>query len=398
MKRFFSINRDFYSKPFVGLLAANMFFWMSVNLFLPVLPIYYHRLGLNDHEVGTAIGAYSIGALLFRVIGGKAVDKYGSRPVIAAGIALSILAIGSYCAADTLLGATAARLMHGIGISGYSAAALTMTALLHEDKNITEAVAVYTLSTMIGIGVAASSAGWIFNHTNFVTIVGLGILATGLSLLFFPKTPGAKKKPTEGAAPPFLQVIVRPGILIPTLCLLGANLCYAAVMTFLPLFMVSNGIQQFSLFYITYSVTVVLSRVWVGKLCAVFTPEKLAFFVLVVLACSLFVISLGGYWWILAVGGAGIGIGYGLAFPALATIVSRSVSIESRGTAFGFFTMAVDAGFAIGAIGLGFVADGYGYSTVFLAAGAYTVLFALMYIWELVPKIRLAVSEQSGQG
>ncbi|TCL33968.1 putative MFS family arabinose efflux permease [Anaerospora hongkongensis] len=381
-------NREIYTRTFVSLLLANMFFWMSVNFFLPVLPIYYHSLGMDDHQVGLAIGIFSLGAIVFRVIGGKAVDKYGSAPVITAGIVLSIGAIASYYFTTSLLAASISRLLHGIGISGYSAAALTMATLMHEEKNTVEAVAVYTLFTMIGVGIAASMAGWLYNVSGFGLVVAVGAAATLLSLVFFPKTPRLKIKTRDSQPLPLGEVITEPGVYVPTVSLLAVNLCYAAVMTFLPLFMVSSGVTEFSLFYIAYSISVVASRIWVGRLCTVLSPERLAFHILIIMGASMFVTSLGGYWWVLAVAGASIGIGYGLAFPTLATIITSTVQPANRGTAFGFFSMAVDGGVALGAIGLGAVSAELGYRSAFIAAGGYTVIYSIAYFFWLVPKIR----------
>ena len=77
-------NSTIYTKAFVCLLLANMFFWMSNNFFLPILPIYYHTLGMNDQQIGLVIGAFSLGAIIFRVYCGKLADRYGSKPVLTA--------------------------------------------------------------------------------------------------------------------------------------------------------------------------------------------------------------------------------------------------------------------------------------------------------------------------
>ncbi|MDF2930189.1 MAG: major facilitator superfamily transporter [Anaerospora sp.] len=383
-----------YTREFIGLLFSNMFFWMSVNFFLPVLPIYYHSLGMDDHQVGLAIGIFSLGAIVFRIIGGKAVDRYGSTPMITAGIILSIGAIGSYYFSTSLFAASVSRLLHGIGISGYSAAALTMATLMHDEKNTVEAVAVYTLFTMIGVGIAASLAGWLYNTSGFGLVVAAGAAATLFSLLFFPKAPRLKIRTRNSQSLPLGEVITEPGVYVSTISLLAVNLCYAAIMTFLPLFMVSNGVTEFSLFYIAYSLSVVASRLWVGKLCILLSPERLAFHILLIMGVSMFITSLGGYWWVLMVAGASIGIGYGLAFPTLATMITTAVQPANRGTAFGFFSMAVDGGVAIGAIGLGAVSAELGYRSAFIAAGGYTVLYSILYIYWLVPKIKRKEADQ----
>lgn len=381
-------NPTIYTRPFMGLLFANLFFWGSVNVFLPVLPIYYHSLGFDDHEIGWAIGIFSLGSILFRVLAGKAVDRYGSKPMITAGIILSTGAIASYWFASSLWQAGLARFVHGAAISGFASAALTMATLMQEDKNATEAIAIYTLFTMVGVGIAASTAGWLYQTSGFLAVLAAGLGSTLLALFCFPKSPKLKVKPNAGQALPFREVAQHPAVLIPTVSLLAVNICYSAVMTYLPLLMIRKGVTEFSLFYIAYAVSVVGSRMWVGQLCNRLTPPRLAVAVLLIMALAMFLAGMGHSWWGLAAAGMGIGAGYGLAFPTLATIITNSIQPANRGTAFGFYAMAVDSGFAVGAIGLGFVASRFGYEAVFFAAGIYTLLYTGLYIFWLSPKIK----------
>ncbi len=388
------LDRSFYSRPFLSLVAANGFFWMSVNFFLPVLPIYYHSLGMDDHQIGLAVGAFSIGSLMFRLFSGKAVDRYGGLPVLTAGVILSIAAIGSYHLAVTLATATAARFLHGVGISGYSASALTTVTMMHEEHRATEAVAFYTLSTMIGIGIAASSANWLYAVGGMPLVIGVGALATSLSLVLFPRRVKLKITAAASQSLPLIKVVTTPAVFISTISLTAVNICYASIMTFLPLLMLSRGITEFNSYYVAYSVVVVLSRMWIGRLCIVLRPDRLAFYVLAVLGLTMLTAGNFTGGWVAALCGAGIGIGYGLAFPAMATIITANVQPANRGTAFGFFTMAVDVGFGIGAIGMGAVAAAWGYQTVFAAAGIYTLAYAFLYqLWLRGKLTAPAVSE-----
>jgi len=368
-----------YTKAFLGLLLANMFFWMSNNFFLPILPIYYHTLGMDDQQIGMAIGAFSIGAVLFRVFCGKLADRYGSKPVLTAGIILSTLAIINYSYSTTIVSATLSRFLHGVGISVYSGAALTMATFMHDEQHMTEAVAIFTLFTMLGVGIAAGSASWLYSIGDFGLVVTAGATATILSLLLFPKNPALKTKPTSGKSLPLLQVIGDPGVYIPTVTLFAVNMCFASIMTFLPLFLLSRGVTEMHLFYVAYGIAVVFSRIWVKKLCILLTPQRLAEYILLVfIACMAMTASYTSEWALL-LNGIAVGAGYGLAFPALATIVGERVQPANRATAFGFFTMAVDVGFAIGAIAMGIVADIWGYQAIFYVAGIYTLLYTAFY-------------------
>lgn len=337
---------------------------------------------MDDHQVGLAVGAFSLGALMFRLFSGQAVDRYGGLPVLTAGVLLSVAAIGSYHFAVTLVAATVARFLHGVGISGYSASALTTVTMMHEEHRTTEAVAFYTLSTMIGMGIAASSANWLLAAGGIPLVIGTGAATTLLSLLLFPRRVKPKIAVAANQSLPLKTVVTTPAVYISTISLLAANICYGSIMTFLPLFMLSRGITEFNSFYVAYSVAVVFSRMWIGRLCAVMPPDRLAFYVLAILGLTMLTAGNFSGGWVLALCGAGIGIGYGLIFPAMATIITANIQPANRGTAFGFYTMAVDMGFGIGAIGMGAVATAWGYQAVFAAAGIYTLAYAALYqLW-----------------
>ncbi len=388
------IDRGFYNRSFLGLVAANGFFWMSVNFFLPVLPIYYHSLGMSDHQIGFAIGAFSLGALAFRLYSGRAVDRYGGAPVLTAGTILAVAAIGGYYFAVTLAAAVIIRFLHGVGISGYSAAALTTVTMMHDEKRTTEAVAVYTLSTMIGAGLAASTANWLLAVGGMPLVIAAGAVTTSMSLLLFPRKFRPKAAAASGQSLPLKKIVASPAVMISTVSLLAANMCYGSIMTFLPLLMLSRGITEYNSFYVAYAVAVIFSRMWIGRLCIVMRPDRLVFYILAVLGLTMLIAGNVTGGWVPAVCGAGIGIGYGLAFPAMATIITANVPAANRGTAFGFFTMAVDMGFGAGAIGMGAVATGWGYPAVFAVAGVYTLAYAALY--QLWLQRRIAREGESG--
>lgn len=381
------LARGMYSNAFLGVISANMFFWMSVNFFLPVLPLYYHSLGMDDHQVGIAVGIFSLGAVLFRLYTGRAVDRCGSKPVISAGIALSAIAMIGYHYCQGLFSTALMRFIHGAGISGYSAATLTMVTLMNEDRNITKAVAVYTLFTMLGMGFSMGSANWLFSVGQMPLIVACGITAAFLSLILFPKKPKLVVQPQPKQSVPLREVAFRRGVLIPTVTLMAVNICFSSIMTFLPLLMVNSGIKHFSLFYIAYAGAVVFTRLWVGRLCEWLTAEKISYYILLLLAATMFVVGRVSAEWVPLLCGASIGVGYGLAFPVMATIVTASTEPANRGTAFGFFTMAVDFGFGAGAVAMGAVAHFLGYQAVFIVTGAYTLGYAALYRCVLMGKV-----------
>ncbi|MCX7780202.1 MAG: MFS transporter [Negativicutes bacterium] len=381
-------TRSIYNKQFLSLILANMFFWMSTNLFMPVLPLYYHTLGMNDYQIGIAVGAFSLGALMFRVLAGKAADRFGSTPIIAGGILVSIAAIASYLCSSSLVAATLSRFMHGLGISCYAGAALVMATLMHDEEHTAEAVAAYTLFTMIGVGTASSMANRLYAGGGFSWVVGVGMLTTLLSLLLFPKKPRLKLAPKSGETLPLRTLVTNPHIYVPTLSLNATTFAFASTMTFLPLLAVSKGVTDFNGFYVAYAVMVVLSRAWVRTLCAKYTPERLSYYLLLLFAVTMLIVGTAyPSPAVLMFCGGSIGIGYGLAFPSMATIVTANTQPANRGAALGFYTMAVDFGFGAGAVAMGAVAELWGYNAVFFGAFLSTLLYIIFYRWTLWPRL-----------
>lgn len=383
-------ERTLFNHSFIRLLFGNLFFWFSVNLFMPVLPIYYHELGMDDGRIGLTIGAFSLGTVAFRIIAGRAVDRYGSLPVMTVGVLVSISSMLAYLWDFGPLLNIFARFAHGAGISGYATAGLTTAVSLHSDSFSTQSVAWYTLFTMVGMGLATSVAGSIFAEGGLLWIVIGGAATTIATYLLFPRIKINREVKTEkmSEAVPIKTIVFNPGVYVPTFGLLAINLGFGVAMTFYPLFQVTSGVAQTDLFFIAYSVSVVLVRLWVGKLCEWLTAEKLVGYVLFTMAGSLVLAGLNLGYGLSGVVGLGVGITYGLAFPALATTLMAHVSKSSRGIAFGFFTMAIDSGFALGSVLMGYAAMVWGYGAIFYCTGVLVLLYAILYACHFYQTVR----------
>jgi MFS family permease len=376
------IDRTLYHKDFICLLFANMFFWMSSYAFVPVLPLYYHHLGMNDHQIGLAIGAFAAGSVLFRVVSGKAVDSYGSLPVVTAGVILSTAAIINYQLAVSLLPIMLARFIHGAGISGYTSAGMTLLSLMNHPRHLTRSMAMFALFTTFGIGISTGAANWIYDTGGIQLMVFSTASCAVLSMILYPRHAKVSTPVSAAERLPFSMVLANPGVIIPTVNLMCIYVCYGSIMTFLPLLMLSHDIRQFSPFYIAYSVTIILARGLVSRLSTWFPPSKSAFYFLVLIGVTMLMAGNFVNIWVLVLCGFSMGAGMGMAFPTMAITVSSSSSPANRGTAFGLYTMSVDVGMGIGAILMGAVASAWGYRIVFLVAGVMTVIYAAAYrLW-----------------
>jgi DHA1 family multidrug resistance protein-like MFS transporter len=93
-----------------------------------VLPIYGRQLGASALEVGAFFSAFSIVPVVVRPLLGRALDRWGRRPFLLAGLAGYLAAVLAFAFADSVWMLTVARFLQGIGAAFLWLTAYTMVA------------------------------------------------------------------------------------------------------------------------------------------------------------------------------------------------------------------------------------------------------------------------------
>jgi len=168
---------------------------LGLFLILPVFSTYAHGLeGALQHPelVGIALGAYGLTQALLQIPFGMMSDKFGRKPVIAAGMVL--FAIGSVIAAisTSIEGVLLGRIVQGSG--AVAAAVIALTADLTREEHRTKAMAMIGIT--IGISFAISMVlGPLLN--GLIGVSGIfwltAVLALGSILVLYLIVPDVKQ-------------------------------------------------------------------------------------------------------------------------------------------------------------------------------------------------------------
>ncbi len=76
-------------KVALGLLLMNIFIaFLGIGLVIPVLPTIMNELGISGTVVGTMTASFAISQFLVSPLSGKAVDRFGRKPVLVLGLFL----------------------------------------------------------------------------------------------------------------------------------------------------------------------------------------------------------------------------------------------------------------------------------------------------------------------
>ena len=172
-----------------GIFSLRM---LGLFMFLPVFSVHAHAYpGHTPLLIGIAIGIYGLTQGLFQIPFGVLSDRFGRRPIIAAG--LLVFALGSVVAAlaDDILGIVVGRALQGTG--AVAAAVMALASDLTRETHRTRAMAVigasigaaFVLALVLGpvVTQAAGISGL------FWTTAALGVLAIALLFLGVPAPP-----------------------------------------------------------------------------------------------------------------------------------------------------------------------------------------------------------------
>jgi predicted MFS family arabinose efflux permease len=190
---------------------------LGLFMILPVFALYAeHLTDVTPFLAGLAIGAYGLTQALLQIPFGMLSDRFGRKPVIAAG--LLIFAVGSVVAAlsDSIYGVILGRALQGSG--AIAAAVMALAADLTREEHRTKAMAL--IGTSIGLSFALALVlgpaldAWIGVRGIFGLTAGLAMGGIAVLVFWVPYTSTHGFQPDAEAAPTQLGSVLRDSNLL----------------------------------------------------------------------------------------------------------------------------------------------------------------------------------------
>lgn len=163
------------------LFGSGIFFWSSLGVLLPTLPVYLRDLRGSLQDVGLITGVFAIGLLCLRPWLGYTADRLGRKPILLVGIISVATAPLGYLLLTSLPGLLAVRAYHGLSVAAFTIAYLAWVVDLVPLAKRGEIIGYMTLVNPIGISLGPALGGLIWKTygypTLFITASGLGVLS-----------------------------------------------------------------------------------------------------------------------------------------------------------------------------------------------------------------------------
>jgi len=366
-----------FTRNFILVSLASTVNGGSFQLLLAVLPLYVLELGGRETEVGLLFSVMSLAALLVRPLVAWAVEAYGRKRLMLIGPVAYITAGLGYLLVTTIPLLMGLRAYHGVGMAAYSTGAMVFVADQAPPRRRGEAMGYFgmsfNLSQAAGPALGLALLAVIGFHGLFLCSAGLSVLALALTMLlvdnFVPRN-----------RPPFrLSAMVSRKALRPLLLVLAQASAMGAIMSFVPLYGRSQGVDNPGLFFTVYALATIAARPTSGAISdrlgrmATIVPG------MTVMASGLWLLAYSGQFWYLVASAVLIGAGSGTVFPSLMALVLDVTGSHERGAAVSTFNIGMDLGFGIGSVALGMVIERAGYSAAFILSGAVLLVMLCLY-------------------
>ena len=348
--------------------------FLSAFQLLPTAPFHILDLGGSTFASGLFLGFLTYSSAFSAPATGAFADRIGPRRVlITSSLALVIFSL-AYAVITDVRVMLFLVLVHGVFWSGLLSASAAYTTSILPASRRAEGIGYWGLSTLAAVAVAPTVGFWIYKHGWFwLCVVGavlnLMMAAIAWNLHESPRPPRAAR--TGGR-------LLEWRVLVTSMTLALYSFGYGGITSFTAMYADANGVSPKGLYLTALAIVILLTRPLFGRLGDRFGYKQVFIPCLILIACGMACLAIGGTrGWMIA-SAIIFGIGFGTAYPTYVGYVMHGVSAERRGAAFGALLAAFDTGIGTGSTSMGWLIQRYGFGFAFGVAAALAAL-ALPY-------------------
>ncbi|MBQ4248859.1 MAG: MFS transporter [Clostridia bacterium] len=389
-------NNDFI-KIFIIATLCNI----SQQMIGSTLPYYVIVLGGSPSQAGVMTGLLTLAALMSRPFVGRIVDTRGRRIVTIFGIFIFLSGTLVYIFSMNVMAVMVFRVIQGVGIACISTANGTIAADVLPEKRLSEGIAYFgltnTLATSVGPALALSlMTGGVYSPMFSVSgLAMLGGLAIMITLRYEKQAklereeylrthpeeanPATTEAQGEKKKEKLIWRIFEKTVFRPSLVVIVLAMSMSCVLSFMPSFAISKGIDSPGMFYTATAIVILIVRVATSKLFGRVHTLMIIIPAFAIFSVALFTLSFLNSFTHLIICAVIYGVGVGAALPTTNALVVKYAPIDRRGSANATYYSSFDIGMGVGSALWGFVIDYLGgYSVAFVGAGIFCIIAIIM--------------------
>ncbi|MYM62290.1 MFS transporter [Pseudomaricurvus sp. HS19] len=376
-----------WTKDFIIVSLLNFSLVLVFYLLVVVIGQYVTGdLGASVSEAGLVVGVFIVGAMLGRLLIGQNMDVVGRRRSLLAGLALAAFSSALYFVEAGINWLIALRLLHGISLGIASTASSTVVAHLIPASRRGEGIGYFSMSNSLATAIGPFIGIWLAQHSSFDVILlfccALSVASCGVALLL--RVP---EENYSGETPPPQRLsfspsrFLEPRVVPLCVIILLVAVFYSGVLSFVNAYATERQlVQAASFFFMAYSLSVLASRPFTGRLLDARGAHVIMYPAFVLMGSGLLLLGVADSGSMLLVSGCLIGIGFGNMQSCIQAMAIQAVDSNRMALATSTFFIFIDAGLGFGPSLLGLLIPHIGFANMYMLLGALTLLTMLPYL------------------
>jgi len=371
-----------YPWPFFVVIAANFAFFFGFQMTLVPFPLFVRSIGGSAADIGLLMGAMAVAAILSRPLAGRLADVRGRRIGLLIGGSAFGLGFALYPLVHSVLSLIPLRILQGVGISLFTTSYIAYVSDIAPPERRGEAMGLAGLAAPTSLLVGPLLGSRIAGDANFASLFRTSAAVVALAPLLALTIPETLRSRAGGTVViGFRDILRRFRIVRPILATITVATTYGAVIAFLPVFVRERKVGDGGLFFTAFAITILTTQVAAGRLSDIVGRRMVAVPALTVLGMAMLLLASVSSQAALLLAAVAYGVGYGATRSSVEALIVDRVEREARGTAMGLNYAGFDTGVGLGSFALGFVADAWGYGTMYASltvlCGAMAAAFAV---------------------
>ena len=380
-----------FSAAFLRLISFTFLAFFAGFQLFPAMPFRLLELGAGKAGAGVFLAVYTWASALSAPFTGALADRFGRRRLLLVAAAAFTVFSALYGVVTSIPSVLAVSALHGVFWSGMLAASGALAIEAIPVARRTEGLAYAGLAPTAAVAVAPAVGlaiyrlGWWALATE---LVALSLVLVLLALRVRETSPAVEAGASGAGAPDAPSPAPSPAsgprtwrrrvggavswrviAVASTIYLLALG--YGGVQSYAALLALERGIRPASLFFTAFALTVVASRVVVGRIADARGPLVLLVPALIVAPAGYALLAFSRSAAATVLAAMVFALGFGTAYPTFMTWVLARTDARRRGATFGSVLFALDTAIGSGSLLIGRVGERAGLGTAFLvAAGA----------------------------
>lgn len=373
-----------WNRQFLVALTGFFFLFMSITLFF-IFPLFFEQIGASKTRIGLIMGIHSVTAIFIRPVFGRLIDIKGRKNISLFGIGFLIFILPFFhLISDAGLLPLTLRALGGIGWGISMTAAMTICSDLAPVSRLAQSMGVIGVAGLLSVALGPLLAEEVVRQFGFGGLYNTSLLFLIISFVCLALTKEViepdNNKPFR--KPDVLKQVALFSVILVFLLPVFHGAVRGAVVYFIALFGKSIPIDRVGPFFVAFSASAILARVFLGSLSDRYGRKQILLPSVLIISLNLIFLSQVHSLALFVLAGFIGGFGQGLIFPALSTYVIDILGQENKGFAIGLYLTFFDIGMGIGPPVFGWISDLYGYRNMYLIAGSIFFLVGALFTWK----------------